>query len=47
MTDYFKLSIPRDGLLSLSTLGLAHLGDGVYAPGYGGICLRPRPGGAV
>ena len=30
MTDYFKLSIPRDGLLSLSTLGLAHLGDGVY-----------------
>ena len=30
MTNYFKLSIPRDGLLSLSTLGLAHLGDGVY-----------------
>ena len=30
MTDYFKLSIPRDRLLSLSTLGLAHLGDGVY-----------------
>ena len=30
MTDYFHLDMERDGLLSLSTLGLAHLGDGVY-----------------
>lgn len=30
MTDYFHLNIDRDVLLSLSTLGLAHLGDGVY-----------------
>ena len=30
MTDYFHLNMERDALLSLSTLGLAHLGDGVY-----------------
>ena len=30
MTDYFHLNIDHDILLSLSTLGLAHLGDGVY-----------------
>ena len=30
MTDYFQLNLDRDALLSLSTLGLAHLGDGVY-----------------
>ncbi len=30
MTDYFHLNIDREALLSLSTLGLAHLGDGVY-----------------
>ena len=30
MTDYFHLDMERDALLSLSTLGLAHLGDGVY-----------------
>ena len=30
MTDHFHLNINRDALLSLSTLGLAHLGDGVY-----------------
>lgn len=30
MTDYFHLNIDRAALLSLSTLGLAHLGDGVY-----------------
>lgn len=30
MTDYFHLNMDRDSLLSLSTLGLAHLGDGVY-----------------
>ena len=30
MTDYFHLNTDHDALLSLSTLGLAHLGDGVY-----------------
>lgn len=30
MTDYFHINIDQDALLSLSTLGLAHLGDGVY-----------------
>ena len=30
MMDYFHLNMDRDHLLSLSTLGPAHLGDGVY-----------------
>ena len=30
MTDYFHLNMERDQLLSLSSLGLAHLGDSVY-----------------
>ena len=30
MTDYFHLSMDRDSLLSLSSLGLAHLGDSVF-----------------
>lgn len=30
MIDYFRLNMERDNLLALSTLGLAHLGDGVY-----------------
>ena len=30
MTDYFDLHLPREELLSVSALGLAHLGDGVY-----------------
>ena len=30
MTDYLHINIDQDALLSLSTLGLAHLGDGVY-----------------
>jgi ribonuclease-3 family protein len=30
MTDYFHLTIDRDALLSLSSLGLAHLGDSVF-----------------
>ena len=30
MTDYFHLNASRDQLLSISTLGLAHLGDGVF-----------------
>ena len=28
--DYFKLDMHRDELLSMSSLGLAHLGDGVF-----------------
>ena len=28
--DYFKGDMPRDELLSMSSLGLAHLGDGVF-----------------
>lgn len=30
MTDYFHLNMSRDALLSLSSLGLAHLGDSVF-----------------
>jgi ribonuclease-3 family protein len=30
MTDYFHLEMPREELLKLSTLGLAHLGDSVF-----------------
>lgn len=30
MMDYFHLEASRDQLLSMSNLGLAHLGDGVY-----------------
>lgn len=30
MTDYFHLELDRGSLLSLSSLGLAHLGDGVF-----------------
>ena len=30
MTDYFHLNLERNALLSLSSLGLAHLGDGVF-----------------
>lgn len=30
MTDYFHLSIDRDRLLNMSSLGLAHLGDSVF-----------------
>lgn len=30
MTDYFDLHMPKEDQLSLSVLGLAHLGDGVY-----------------
>ncbi len=30
MTDYFHLQMERDALLSMSSLGLAHLGDSVY-----------------
>lgn len=30
MTDYFDIHLGREEQLSLSALGLAHLGDGVY-----------------
>ena len=30
MTDYFNLHMPREQLLNLSSLGLAHLGDSVF-----------------
>lgn len=30
MTDYFQLDMPREELLNLSSLGLAHLGDSVF-----------------
>ena len=30
MADYFHLNVERNHLLNLSTLGLAHLGDGVF-----------------
>lgn len=30
MIDYFHLECPRDQLLNMSNLGLAHLGDGVF-----------------
>ena len=30
MTDYFNLDMPKEQLLTLSSLGLAHLGDSVY-----------------
>ena len=30
MTDYFHLNLPREELLNLSSLGLAHLGDSVF-----------------
>lgn len=30
MTDYFHLNLPREQLLNISGLGLAHLGDGVF-----------------
>lgn len=30
MTDYFHLNMPRESLLTMSSLGLAHLGDSVF-----------------
>ena len=30
MTDYFHLHMPEDQLQGISSLGLAHLGDGVF-----------------
>ena len=30
MTDYFHLNVPKDRIHAISSLGLAHLGDGVF-----------------
>lgn len=30
MNDYFMLNMPRDELMNVSSLGLAHLGDAVF-----------------
>lgn len=30
MTDHFALNMPRDELMNVSSLGLAHLGDAVF-----------------
>jgi len=30
MPDYFQINMPRDDLMSVSSLGLAHLGDSVF-----------------
>lgn len=30
MTDYFNLRLPEDEIRAISSIGLAHLGDGVY-----------------
>ena len=30
MTDYFALTLPPDEIRAISSIGLAHLGDGVY-----------------
>ncbi|MBE6972821.1 MAG: ribonuclease III [Ruminococcaceae bacterium] len=30
MPDYFQINMPRDDLMNVSSLGLAHLGDSVF-----------------
>lgn len=30
MTDYFSIQLPEDDIRAISSIGLAHLGDGVY-----------------
>jgi len=30
MTDYFHLTLPENDIRTISSIGLAHLGDGVY-----------------
>lgn len=30
MTDYFEMHLPEDEIRAISSIGLAHLGDGVY-----------------
>ena len=30
MNDYFNIHLPDDEIRSISSIGLAHLGDGVY-----------------
>ena len=51
MTDYFNLRLPEDEIRAISSIGLAHLGDGVYEllvraypPRHGGTGKGPCPG---
>ena len=30
MTDYFAVRLPEDDIRAISSIGLAHIGDGVY-----------------
>ena len=30
MTDYFSIALPEDNIRAISSIGLAHIGDGVY-----------------
>ena len=30
MTDYFSIALPEDNIRTISSIGLAHIGDGVY-----------------
>ena len=30
MTDYFSITLPEDDIRAISSIGLAHIGDGVY-----------------
>ena len=30
MTDYFTIQLPDDQIRGISSIGLAHIGDGVY-----------------
>ena len=30
MTDYFAIRLPEDDIRAISSIGLAHIGDGVY-----------------
>ena len=30
MTDYFSIALPEDNIRAISSIGLAHMGDGVY-----------------
>lgn len=30
MTDYFSIAMPEDNIRAISSIGLAHIGDGVY-----------------
>lgn len=30
MTDYFSIALPEDNIRAINSIGLAHIGDGVY-----------------